>query len=295
MEPWVPSEQLSYAPEAINGVVPLEDRWMFSRMAACSEQMNKAFETYRFHEAAQTIWSFIWHEFCDWYVELKKLRFVDGSGLNAHWRNILTVFECSLRMLHPVMPFLTEELWQRLVAGHGRKISVSVSLYPLINGSVRDLEAEQQMTMLQELISTARNLRADGKLDPKEPLDATLYSAGAAATLAVAQQEAIERLANVKLTVAGIDVARAQGPLRSTPEFDLVLAVPAGKLDALKLRLEKEITDLDKVIANSERQLSNEDFLKKAPEKVLEGMRGKLADYKAQREKSQLALAGLAG
>ena len=158
-----------------------------------------------------------------------------------------------------------------------------------------DLDAEQQMTMLQELISTARNLRADGKLDPKEPLDATLYSAGAAAKLAINQQEAIERLANVKLTVTGIDAPRAQGPMRSTPEFDLVLAVPAGKLDALKERLEKEIIDLGKVIVNSERQLSNEDFLKKAPEKVLEVMRAKLADYKAQQEKSRLALEGLGG
>ena len=81
--------------------------------------------------------------------------------------------------------------------------------------------------------------------------------------------------------------------MRSTPGFDLLLAVSAGQLDALRSRLEKEIAELDKVIASSERQLSNEDFLKKAPEKVLEGMRSKLADYKAQRGKSQQAIAGL--
>ena len=295
MEAWVPTEQLSYAPEAVNGVVPLEDRWMFSRLAACSEQMNKSFETYRFHEAAQTIWSFIWHEFCDWYVELKKLRFQDESGLNGHWRNILTVFECSLRLLHPVMPFLSEELWQRLAKEHGRKSSISITLYPRLDAGVRDEEAEQQISMLQELISSARNLRSDAKLDPKEPLDATVYAVGVAATLVTEHREAIEKLANVKLTLAGVDGPRAQGPLRSTPEFDLVLAVSAGQLDALKNRLHKEIADLDKVILSSERQLSNADFVSKAPAKVLDGMRAKLSDYKAQQDKSRLALASIGG
>ena len=226
-------------------------------------------------------------------MELKKLRFEEGSGLNAHWRNILTVFESALRMLHPAMPFLTEELWQRLAAGHGRKSSISISAYPKANAAAEDLEAEQQMALLQEIISSARNLRADAKLDPKEPFDASLYASGAVAALADQQREAIERLANVKLSVLATDGPRESGPMRSTPGFDLVLAVSAGQLDALRGRLEKEIAELVKVITNSERQLSSEDFLKKAPEKILEGMRVKLAEYHAQREKSQQALAGI--
>ena len=295
VETWVPAEQESYLPEPVNGVVTLEDRWIFSRLNACATQMNKALNSYRFHDAAQVVWTFFWREFCDWYVELKKLRFEENSGLNAHWRNILTVFESALRMLHPAMPFLSEELWQRLASGHGRKASIAVSLYPQPNAAADDAEAEQQMAMLQEIISSARNLRADAKLDPKEPLDASIYGVGPVIQLAEQQREAIERLANVKLTVSPADAPRTTGPMRSTPEFDLVLAVSAAQLGALKGRLEKEIADLNKVILSSERQLSNEDFLKKAPEKVLEGMRAKLADYHAQREKSQKALASLAG
>ena len=84
-------------------------------------------ELYRYHEVAQTLWHFFWHEFCDWYVELKKLRFTEGSGLNADWRNLLAAFESALRLLHPVMPFLTEELWQRL--GTGGK-SIALAAYP---------------------------------------------------------------------------------------------------------------------------------------------------------------------
>ena len=86
------------------------------------------------HEAAQALWHFFWHEFCDWYLELKKLRFEENSGLNAHWRNMLTVFETALRLLHPVMPFLTEELWQRLASDRDdRPESIALAPYPQYN------------------------------------------------------------------------------------------------------------------------------------------------------------------
>ncbi len=110
------------------------------------------------------------------------------------------------------------------------------------------------------------------------------------AALASAQKDAIERLANVTLTCNGAAAERARGAKRATPEFDLVLAVPAAQLEKQRERLIKEIANLDKVIANSEKQLSNEGFLAKAPENVLATLREKLADYKAQRDKSQQAL-----
>ena len=102
--------------------------------------MNRAIEQYRFHEVAQTLWQFFWHEFCDWYLELKKLRLEDGSGLNSHWRNLLTVYEMALRLLHPVMPFLTEELWQRLRpdAKIGPQ-SIALAHYPQYNPERRRL------------------------------------------------------------------------------------------------------------------------------------------------------------
>ena len=110
VKPWTPDNPESYLPEGN----ALEDRWIFSRLNACAEQVNRAIEQFRYHDAAQSVWHFFWHEFCDWYLELKKLQFTDNSGLNADWRNLLAAFESALRLLHPVMPFLTEELWQRL-------------------------------------------------------------------------------------------------------------------------------------------------------------------------------------
>src|ERR1039458_7521555 len=111
VDPWVPDSLEEYLP---GPDAPIEDRWIFSRLNHCAGEVNRAIETYRYHEAAQVLWHFIWHEFCDWYVELKKLRFQEGSGLTDGWRNTLAAFEGAMRLLHPAMPFLTEELWQRL-------------------------------------------------------------------------------------------------------------------------------------------------------------------------------------
>ncbi|MCP5118503.1 MAG: class I tRNA ligase family protein, partial [bacterium] len=109
----------------------LEDRWMFSRLNRSIEQCNRAIEQYRYHEVAQTLWHFFWHEFCDWYIEIKKLRLTEKSGLTGDWRNLLTIFETSLRLLHPAMPFITEELWQRIAGGApNQPKSVAQAAYP---------------------------------------------------------------------------------------------------------------------------------------------------------------------
>src|SRR5262249_30413960 len=155
---------------------PLEDRWIFARLNKAAEQANRAIAQYRYHEVAQTLWHFFWDEFCDWYLEIKKLRFQENSGLTDDWRNILTVFEQALRLLHPAMPFITEELWQRLAAGGGASVkSVALAPYPQPQDAWRHEEAERQMTLLQEIIVSARNLRAQMKIDQKEQLNGVLY------------------------------------------------------------------------------------------------------------------------
>ncbi|MBM3754191.1 MAG: valine--tRNA ligase [Acidobacteria bacterium] len=293
-EPWAPEEKTAYSPEPVDGALTLEDRWIFSSLNTCAGEVNKALEAYRFHEAANLVWHFFWDDFCDWYIELKKLRFREGSGLDANWRNILTVFESALRLLHPAMPFITEELWQRLCKDReGRPVSIALAQFPQFNEAVHDADAVKDFAILQEIIGAARNLRADAKLDPKQQLDALIYCDGSIAALATAQKEAIERLGNVALKIEPSTADRAKGAKRATPAFDIVLAVPAAQLEKQRDRLTKEIGDLEKVIANSQRQLGNEDFVKKAPEKVLATLREKLAGYEAQLEKSRQALAEL--
>jgi len=296
VEPWIPGPDAPLKPETPNGssVATLEDRWIYSRLNRCADLMNRAIENFRYHEAAQLVWGFFWHEFCDWYVEMKKLRFRDGSGMTAEWRNMLTVFEAALRLLHPVMPFLSEELWQRLAANAiERPQSIAQSCFPQYAPERADLEAEHHMELLQQIITAARNLRADLKLDPKQLLAGALYSPGRALEVAREQQEAIVKLAGVKLALHGGHAPKAGAGMRGTPEFDLVLEVPAGQPDVQRKRLAKEIQQLEKNITNSERQLGDEAFLAKAPEKVVVSIREKLSEYKAQLNKSQDALDNL--
>jgi valyl-tRNA synthetase len=297
VEPWAPEDCAPRRPEPSGQGLeaPLEDRWIFSRLNSTADQANRAIERYRYHEAAQLLWQFFWHEFCDWYLEIKKLRFRENSGLDAHWRNLLTVFETALRLLHPVMPFLTEELWQRLAGGAGnRAASIALARYPEYHAEASDLEAERRMQLLQDLITAARNLRADLGVNPKEQLEGALYSATLAAEVARDHAEAIQKLAGVRLEIRdGAAPSGARGAKHSTPEYDLLLHISSAQAEMQRKRLEKDIEQLGKVIAGSERQLTDEKFLARAPETVVNSIREKLADYRARLAKSREALAGL--
>ncbi len=243
---------------------------------------------------AQQLWAFFWGDFCDWYVELKKLRFEEGTGLNHHWKNILTVFECALRLLHPVMPFITEELWQRLRReGDGRTESICLARYPEADASVADTAAEAEIEALQSLIGAVRNLRADLGQDPKKKIEATIYARGAAARVAAAQLDALNRLATIEATVHEGSAPELKGAVKSTPDFDILLQVPAAELEAQRARVLKDQAQLEKVIANSERQLSNEEVIAKMPAHVVENLRGKLREYREKHQKNQEALAAL--
>jgi len=292
VEPWVPDRLQEFHPEgeAGTGGVLIEDRWIFSRLNNCAEQVNRAIETFRYHEAAQLLWHFLWHEFCDWYLELKKLRFRENSGLTAGWRNTLAAFETALRLLHPAMPFLTEELWQRLATDRAKRpVSIAVTAYPQSRPEATDQDAEREIGVLQEIVTMARTLRTESKLDPKQQLAGTVYSRSAALEVARRHAEAIQKLANVKLEFKA-EAAPRSAAIRSTAEFDLVLEVPKAQEDAQRKRLEKEREQLVKNIANSRRQLGDDTFLSKAPPPVVESIRGKLADYEAQLRKIEDAL-----
>ena len=160
----------------------IEDRWIFSPLQRGDRNRQPRHRAVPLPRGSRTIWQFLWHEFCDWYIELKKLK-LDAdpsratSAPNHHWKNILTVFERSMRLLHPIMPFLTEELWQRLAANQPqRPQSIALARYPQFNEEAADLRAEVEMAILQEIITSARALRADHKIDKKLQLPATIWS-----------------------------------------------------------------------------------------------------------------------
>jgi valyl-tRNA synthetase len=289
------------AAPAAPGVLSIEDRWIASRLNAAAEVANRAIELYRYHELAQELWKFFWHEFCDWYLELKK---VSATG----WGNALAAFETALRLLHPAMPFLTEELWQRLDLPEGRAKSIALAPYPQYRAELADPEAEKEIEVIQKIVSKIRTLRAFAALDSnakvgaKHQLPGVLRVSARIAGPARAHQQAIQKLANVALELTDLP-ASGQATLASVNtfengilflresdvDFDIELKAECPQVEvtpeaeaAQRKRLDKEREQLDRNIANSRRQLADEVFLSKAPAKVVDSIRAKLADYEAQ-------------
>src|SRR5258705_2022667 len=148
----------------------LEDRWIASRFNRVTAEVNEALRTYRFHEAANRIYDFFWGEFCDWYIELIKPRLMESARpetAKLACANLAGVFEASLRLLHPVMPFITEEIWQAMYDGKPPVKSIALAVYPAADESQIDLGAETEMAVLQDLIASVRNVRAELKVEPK--------------------------------------------------------------------------------------------------------------------------------
>jgi valyl-tRNA synthetase len=292
--PWL--EEGIGAPACIHGVATLEDEWIFHRLNETADRIDKAQAAYRYHEVADLLYGFFWDEFCDWYVELKKLRIQETLGTDeakVHIRNLLRVFEFGLRMLHPVMPFLTEELWQRLVEKNGKiPESICLAAFPQSNPEVANPSAAVDFALFQEMVTAARALRADQKLDPKQQLEGVLHpNDDRTRALAGAQLAALQALTNTTFMVAAVGSEKSAGAARSTPEFDVVLKLGGAQAEIMRQRLQKEIEQLVKVIESSRRQLSSESFVSKAPANVVEGLKTKLADYEAQLAKSRSSLA----
>ena len=295
-EPWVPEDSDAYVPLASEstGEVPLEDRWIFSRLNEVAKQANDDTDKFRYHEVSNSLYHFFWGEFCDWYIELKKLTFEDGSGLTPEWRNMLAAMERALRLLHPLMPFITEELWQRLTANAAsRPKSIALAPYPEWREGFSDEEAERKIAALQDLATAVRNLRAEMGVAPKTQLEGVVYAnTDHTAEVISEKADALLRLANVKF-----EIERGRAPkgkaMHHTTDFDVVLHLPEAESKVLQERLLKQIKPLEKVRDSSKRQLSNEQFVSKAPAHVVDGIRGKLADYESQIERIQGTLDSL--
>jgi len=279
----------------------LEDQWILSRFHRVTQEVNEAWQTYRFHEAANRIYDFFWGDFCDWYIELMKPRLAPENGAErasagVACGNLVSLFEASLRLLHPVMPFITEEIWQAVYDGSPPLKSIALAAYPQADERQFDLAAETNMAIVQDLIVSVRNLRAELKVEQKQKVPIQVYTQDAGIkSLLEENRSAIERLANVE-SVTFVEKPLSQLPgARSTARFD-VHVVYEKKIDATaeRQRLSKELEQIEKETANGQRQLGNQQFLAKAPAKVVEGMRQRQAELEVLREKIRNSLDQLA-
>jgi valyl-tRNA synthetase len=285
------------APFKSGDSIALIDRWIFSRLAAVTTQVNDALENYRFHEAAHVVYHFFWGDFCDWYIEWVKpsLAAEDRAEAVAAWKNIFAVFESALRLLHPFMPFLTEELWQRLPQCAKAK-SISLERFPEARVEWHDEEAEQKMAIPQESVSAIRNLRTELKVDPKKKIDVDLATLDKIVfDVLTSEKDNVERLTNT------LTLNTYTGPLRTvggvtkhTPRFDLGIQFDDPYDSASELaKLRKEIARVAKDIEAKRNNLADETFRSRAPEKVVKSMEEKLAERTAEHQKLRDRLAQL--
>jgi len=286
------------APYPVKGEGALAHRWIFSRLAAVTAQVNNALENFRFHEACQTIYQFFWGDFCDWYIEWVKpqLAATDREVALAAWRNIFAVLDHALRLLHPAMPFLTEELWHKLPQPSGAR-SIALDSFPEPLPHWADAASDDAMATLQEIVIAARNIRAEMKLDPKRKVAASFWTTGPMLrNLVKENMDPLLRLAALsELQISSVDLDPNGAAIRSTSAFDLRIAY-GDTVDkpAEIARLNKEIERLTKDIESKQKRLADNNFTSKAPGKVVDDLRATMMERQIEHKKLRDRLEQLA-
>jgi len=278
---------------------PLETRWIFARLSAVCAEVDRALAEYRFDEAANAVYQFFWGEFCDWYLELVKLRFefVEGAGQSAitavTLASLVGVFESALRLLSPFMPFITEEIWHALYGDQAPAKSIALTRYPQAGDFPSDEASVRAMVTLQELIVTVRGLRKELGVPEKEAAPIRLYADQRVLALAHANADMLARMARVSAVELASE-ALTGGSARSTAEFDVVVVYERHiDVAAERERLTKELSRLEKGLQAAERQLGNGGFVAKAPAHIVEGLKTQEAEMRGMYEKASVALAAL--
>jgi valyl-tRNA synthetase len=282
------------------------DRWISSAIQRVEAQVAQGFADYRLDTVANVIYDFVWNEFCDWYLEIAKVQIQSGdaSQQRATRRTLIRTLETILRLAHPLIPFITEELWQKVAPVAGRypadpsQASVSVSAYPVSQPERIDAQAEAHVARLKSLVDACRNLRGEMSVSPatRLPLLALANNAQDADFLRSAAPvlQALAKLNDVKVfeDEAAWSAAAQAAPVAVVGELRVCLFIEVD-VAAEKIRLGKEVARLQGEIQKAHGKLSNEAFVAKAPPAVIEQEKKRVADFSATLSKVQEQLARL--
>ena len=267
----------------------LADRWILSRLAKVIVELNESLEGYRFYEAADKVYHFLWDEFCDWYIELTKPALRAG---NAATRATLTeALDQTLRLLHPFMPFITEEIWHQLpTAGK----SLVTAAFPEPHPEWVDAGAEAQMKEIQDIVVEARTLRTENKIPPQSKVVLWLKPhEGADEALLKMSRELVAALANLSDFALMKDFPAGTPVLKGVAgPWEIAIPIEAAiDVDQEKQRLEKELAKLEAEIEKTGGRLKNADFVGRAPKEIVEEARAKLEEMEKKRDKTREHLA----
>lgn len=263
----------------------LADRWILARLQTTIADVTRLFERFEFGEAGRILYSFIWDDYCDWYIEMTKEQLQDKDAANTTTKSILVfVLDQFLRLLHPIMPFVTEEIWQQI---GGQDKSIVVADYPRVMEAYQDSQVEAQMAQLMELIRAVRTIRNEMNTPLSKPVDLYIKVQDAAGqVLLEANQAYIKRFCNPAQLVISQAPEHPEEVVTQVLSFAEILMPLKGliKLEDELARLEGEQAKLEKEVARIDGKLSNEKFVSRAPEQVVAEERNKRQGYLSQLE-----------
>lgn len=281
---------------SLDGKLSTADRWILHRLNETVERVTRSLNRYDFGEAGQALYHFIWDELCDWYIEFAKLPLYgeDEQARRSTQAVLVHVLDHSLRLLHPFMPFITEEIWQHLpVEGE----SITVASWPQADSAFVAPEAVQEMEVLIETIHSVRNIRAEMDVPPKKQIDLLIRAETEFLPVFQNNVAAICRLCGVRRLEANTGIRRPERAMTAVVTGAEIFLPLEGLIDLEQTisRLEGELKKLDKEVDRVEKKLSNEGFTSKAPAHVVEEERAKGQEYREKREKVRNRLAELKG
>jgi valyl-tRNA synthetase len=266
------------------------ERWILSRAAATVEAVDRAMAGYAFGDASQTLYEAIWNEYCDWGVELAKIRLGDESlaaaDREATWWTLVAALDTYLRLLHPIMPFITEAIWERLPRAAGDPALLIVADWPAVKAADADAAADGEVGALIDLVRAIRNARAEARVEPAAWLPVDVFVPESLGATYEVLRPAIERLSRARPLVRRIDVETIRGGAAGG------LSVIAGEIEAVvrpeakdeaaegrdRARMEKDLAEAQAQLAAARARLGNESFTSKAPAAVVEGARARAAE-----------------
>ncbi|MED4401104.1 valine--tRNA ligase [Metabacillus fastidiosus] len=277
---------LTYEEIDLSGEKSVADKWILTRLNETIENVTKLADKYEFGEVGRLLYNFIWDDFCDWYIEMAKLPlYGENEAAKKTTRSILAyVLDNTMRLLHPFMPFITEEIWQSLP--HEGE-SITVASWPKVNAEFTDEKAAAEMKLLVEVIRSVRNIRAEVNTPMSKQIQMQIKAKNEEVLTQLESNRAyVERFCNTSELVISTEVAHDEKSMTAVvtgAELILPLEGLINIEEEIK-RLEKEKEKLDKEVERVQKKLGNEGFLKKAPESVIEEEKAKERDYVEKRE-----------
>lgn len=290
-------EGVSFENIDITGELSTADRWILHRLNETSREITRLMDAYEFGETGRQLYNFIWDDLCDWYIEFAKLSLYGAdAAAKAKTQSVLAyVLDRTMRLIHPFMPFISEEIWQHL-PHEGETITLAA--WPAYDEALEDPQAVAEMNLLMDVIRAVRNIRAEVNVPMSKKVE-LIIKAGNEETLSIISRNDnyIGRFCNTSSFEAGLNPATPDKVMSAVVTGAELLLPLSGLIDIEQeiARLEKEVQTLNSEVERVEKKLSNQGFVAKAPAKVIEEERAKQADYSAKREKVLARIAELRG